>query len=67
MDEEFPPAGRIPSHALTGTSHRITRHVHEPAAEYGIGPSRRGGSRRIPMPERPAEATHAGPTRLTLL
>ncbi|MEU9799086.1 Rv2578c family radical SAM protein [Streptomyces sp. NPDC051000] len=55
------------SYAPTWYQRRITRQVHELAAEYGIGPSRAGGSRRIPTPERPAEPTHTGPTQLTLL
>ncbi|MFF9350445.1 Rv2578c family radical SAM protein [Streptomyces sp. NPDC014734] len=47
---------------------RITRRVHELAAEFGIGPSHRGAARRphalpqdTPSPEDP------GPTQLTLL
>ncbi|MEV6650928.1 Rv2578c family radical SAM protein [Streptomyces sp. NPDC051219] len=43
---------------------RITRQVHELATEFGIGPTRRGGARRIPAT---AEPEHAEPTQLTLL
>ncbi|MFG2860633.1 Rv2578c family radical SAM protein [Streptomyces sioyaensis] len=56
---------------------RITRQVHELAAEYGIGPARPGEARRLPPPDTapgPAgspgdEASHhpAEPTQLTLL
>jgi hypothetical protein len=48
---------------------RITRHVHELAAEFGIGPSSRpGGHRRLPVRGEP-ENLPAGdePTQLTLL
>ncbi|MGP4044615.1 Rv2578c family radical SAM protein [Streptomyces sp. 2A115] len=44
---------------------RITRQVHELAEEYGIGPTRAGMPRRIPVPE--PEAPVPGPTQLTLL
>ncbi len=44
---------------------RITRHVHELAEEFGIGPTRAGAARRIRLPEEPEPAT--GPTQLTLL
>ncbi|WP_424862413.1 Rv2578c family radical SAM protein [Streptomyces sp. MMS24-I29] len=47
---------------------RITRHVHELAAEFGIGPSHRGTARRLPV--RPKDTTWSGtsgPTQLTLL
>lgn len=45
---------------------RITRHVHELATEFGIGPARRGTPRRIPVPP---EGSPAEPpaTQLTLL
>ncbi|MFE1798795.1 Rv2578c family radical SAM protein [Streptomyces sp. NPDC059517] len=42
---------------------RITRQVHELAEEYGIGPTRAGMPRRIPVPE----PVTTGPTQLTLL
>ncbi|MFD3437853.1 Rv2578c family radical SAM protein [Streptomyces sp. NPDC058685] len=44
---------------------RITRHVHELAAEFGIGPADRGMPRRIRTPE--AAVEEAAPTQLTLL
>ncbi|WP_327294320.1 Rv2578c family radical SAM protein [Streptomyces sp. NBC_01197] len=43
---------------------RITRQVHELAAEYGIGPAQRGVPRRIPAPP---ETSPAVPTQLTLI
>ncbi|MFC9240061.1 Rv2578c family radical SAM protein [Streptomyces decoyicus] len=61
---------------------RITRQVHEFAAEYGIGPARPGTSRRIPPTDAGPEATGPGspgaprgegpdspaePTQLTLI
>ncbi|KOG48124.1 Rv2578c family radical SAM protein [Streptomyces decoyicus] len=61
---------------------RITRQVHEFAAEYGIGPARPGRSRRIPPTDAVPEATGPGapgaphgedpdspaePTQLTLI
>ncbi|WP_406481380.1 Rv2578c family radical SAM protein [Streptomyces platensis] len=55
---------------------RITRQVHELAAEYGIGPARPGEARRIPPPDaapgpagNPGAAAHhpAEPTQLTLI
>ncbi|MFG2096231.1 Rv2578c family radical SAM protein [Streptomyces sp. NPDC048612] len=56
---------------------RITRQVHELATEYGIGPTRSGGTRRIPPPDTapgPAAAPDdaaspqpAEPTQLTLI
>ncbi|MEU5159985.1 Rv2578c family radical SAM protein [Streptomyces sp. NPDC020875] len=58
------------AYAPTWYQRRITRQVHELAAEYGIGPAGRGASRRIapPRPPVPApEAASAGPTQLTLL
>ncbi|WP_151478653.1 Rv2578c family radical SAM protein [Streptomyces albicerus] len=42
---------------------RITRQVHELAEEYGIGPTRAGMPRRLPVPE----PVVPGPTQLTLL
>ncbi|MFD9419351.1 Rv2578c family radical SAM protein [Streptomyces goshikiensis] len=55
------------SYAPTWYQRQITRQVHELAAEFGIGPARRGASRRALVPERPAGAAPAGPTQLTLL
>ncbi|MER6995690.1 Rv2578c family radical SAM protein [Streptomyces sp. NPDC000410] len=51
---------------------RITRHVHELATEFGIGPAQRGTPRRIPVPDRPDAPdapAHTGPggTQLSLL
>lgn len=43
---------------------RITRQVHELAAEYGIGPAQRGMPRRTPVPQEPEPAV---PTQLTLI
>ncbi|MEU8568539.1 Rv2578c family radical SAM protein [Streptomyces pathocidini] len=45
---------------------RITRQVHEYATEFGIGPSRPGGPRRLPAPAEPAAAEPQS-TQLTLL
>ncbi|WEH36736.1 Rv2578c family radical SAM protein [Streptomyces sp. AM 4-1-1] len=45
---------------------RITRQVHELAAEFGIGPADRGEPRRIPPPPASGPAPE-GPTQLTLL
>ncbi|MGC5341605.1 Rv2578c family radical SAM protein [Streptomyces sp. DT24] len=45
---------------------RITRQVHELAAEFGIGPADRGEPRRIPSPPASGPAPE-GPTQLTLL
>jgi DNA repair photolyase len=45
---------------------RITRHVHELAAEFGIGPADRGAPRRIPMPPE-RDPVGPEPTQLTLL
>ncbi|MET9958678.1 Rv2578c family radical SAM protein [Streptomyces sp. NPDC006326] len=55
------------SYAPTWYQRQITRQVHELAAEFGIGPARRGAARRIVVPERPAEPAPAGPTQLSLL
>lgn len=53
------------AYAPTWYQRRITRQVHELAAEFGIGPADRGTPRRIPVPEEPALA--AAPEQLTLL
>ncbi|MFE7513184.1 Rv2578c family radical SAM protein [Streptomyces sp. NPDC057540] len=53
------------AYAPTWYQRRITRQVHELAAEFGIGPAHRGPGRRIPAPEEPSPA--AGPEQLTLL
>ncbi|MFB7368733.1 Rv2578c family radical SAM protein [Streptomyces sp. NPDC056222] len=53
------------AYAPTWYQRRITRQVHEFAAEFGIGPSRRGAPRRIPVPEEPALA--GAPEQLTFL
>ncbi|MEU6880565.1 Rv2578c family radical SAM protein [Streptomyces sp. NPDC046712] len=53
------------AYAPTWYQRRITRQVHELAAEFGIGPSRRGAPRRTPVPEEPAIA--GAPEQLTLL
>jgi DNA repair photolyase len=45
---------------------RITRTVHEIAAEYGCGPSGVGGSRRV-RPAAAPEPAIPGPAQLTLL
>ncbi|MEU8762637.1 Rv2578c family radical SAM protein [Streptomyces sp. NPDC048659] len=53
------------AYAPTWYQRRITRQVHELAAEFGIGPAHRGAARRIPLPDH-----HAGPPaaeQLTLL
>ncbi|MFI6288943.1 Rv2578c family radical SAM protein [Streptomyces sp. NPDC051018] len=57
------------SYAPTWYQRRITRLVHELAAEYGIGPAGRGMPRRIrPEPEQgPALPLGQEPTQLTLL
>lgn len=60
------------SYAPKWYQRRITGHVHELAAEYGMGPTRRGAHRALPVrdPE-PAPASAARPepgaTQLTLL
>ncbi|MER7173182.1 Rv2578c family radical SAM protein [Streptomyces mesophilus] len=52
---------------------RITRHVHELATEFGIGPSSAGRARRIerpaadPLPRVPQQPLAQEPTQLTLL
>ncbi|MEU9720591.1 Rv2578c family radical SAM protein [Streptomyces sp. NPDC047976] len=55
------------SYAPTWYQRRITRQVHELAAEFGIGPARRGQPRALPEPERPPAPAPAGPTQLTLM
>ncbi|AXE81198.1 Rv2578c family radical SAM protein [Streptomyces atratus] len=46
---------------------RITRYVHELAAEFGIGPSHRGSARRLPVrQEQRSPLGGPGPTQLTL-
>ncbi|MET7641219.1 Rv2578c family radical SAM protein [Streptomyces sp. NPDC005438] len=53
------------AYAPTWYQRRITRQVHELAAEYGIGPSSPGHHRRVPT--RCAEETPEQGTQLTLL
>ncbi|GAA4893857.1 Rv2578c family radical SAM protein [Streptomyces coeruleoprunus] len=58
------------AYAPTWYQRRITRQVHELADEFGIGPARRGASRRIAVPESgagTAPATAPEATQLTLL
>lgn len=55
------------SYAPTWYQRRITRQVHELAAEFGIGPARRGEARRVVVPERPDDSAPAGATQLSLL
>ncbi|MEU6863272.1 Rv2578c family radical SAM protein [Streptomyces sp. NPDC046876] len=55
------------AYAPTWYQRRITRQVHELAAEFGIGPARRGASRRIAVPEPPTGPAPGGPAQLTLL
>ncbi|WP_328691240.1 Rv2578c family radical SAM protein [Streptomyces caniferus] len=65
------------AYAPTWYQRQITRQVHEFAAEYGIGPSRPGAARKIPLPDAapgPADApgedrpdAPAEPTQLTLI
>lgn len=60
------------AYAPTWYQRRITRQVHEFAAEFGIGPSRSGAARRIAAPEEeapgpPAAPDPAQPTQLTLI
>ncbi|MFJ6014932.1 Rv2578c family radical SAM protein [Streptomyces sp. NPDC092952] len=56
------------AYAPTWYQRRITRYVHELAAEYGIGPARRGAARKLPArEERPATPDGPGPTQLSLL
>ncbi len=51
---------------LKGYQRRITRQVHEPAQEYGIGPTRAGMPRRIREPE-PAPPAMPEQTQLSLI
>ncbi|MFJ4870273.1 Rv2578c family radical SAM protein [Streptomyces sp. NPDC088757] len=53
------------AYAPTWYQRRITRQVHEFAAEFGIGPAGRDGTRRIAVPEEPDAA--AAPEQLTFL
>ncbi|MFF5637672.1 Rv2578c family radical SAM protein [Streptomyces sp. NPDC012825] len=53
------------AYAPTWYQRRITRQVHEFAAEFGMGPAGHGGTRRIAVPEE-ADASD-GPERLTFL
>jgi DNA repair photolyase len=57
------------AYAPTWYQRRITRQVHEYAAEFGIGPAGRGASRRISGPENhpPGTAPAQAPEQLTLL
>ncbi|MFJ1901170.1 MULTISPECIES: Rv2578c family radical SAM protein [unclassified Streptomyces] len=56
------------AYAPTWYQRRITRHVHELATEYGIGPSRRGSSRALPARDEPQPPLDGSePTQLTLL
>lgn len=55
------------SYAPTWYQRRITRQVHELAAEFGIGPARRGQPRAAAAPEPAAGPAPAGPTQLTLM
>lgn len=55
------------SYAPTWYQRRITRQVHEPAAEFGIGPGGRGRGSGAEPPERPAGPRPDGPTQLRLL
>ncbi|WP_175410944.1 Rv2578c family radical SAM protein [Streptomyces sp. TRM64462] len=52
------------AYAPTWYQRRITRQVHELAAEYGIGPARRGEARRISEPQ---DQPSPEATQLTLL
>jgi DNA repair photolyase len=60
------------SYAPKWYQRQVTRHVHEFAAEFGCGPSRVGGARRLPQPVAPEEPAAPpspvdGNTQLTLL
>ncbi len=55
------------AYAPTWYQRMITRQVHELAAEFGIGPARRGAARRIAEPDGPDGPAPAGATQLTLL
>lgn len=54
------------AYAPTWYQRRITRQVHELAAEFGIGPVGRGAPRRIPAPEEPTALAGAS-EQLSLL
>lgn len=58
------------AYAPTWYQRRVTRRVHELAAEYGIGPARRGEARRLAPPGTPTPVPvrdDSGPTQLSLL
>ncbi|MFD7428657.1 Rv2578c family radical SAM protein [Streptomyces sp. NPDC059818] len=56
------------AYAPTWYQRRITRQVHELAAEYGIGPAHRGTPRALPGRDEPQPPLDgAEPTQLTLL
>ncbi|WP_078910354.1 Rv2578c family radical SAM protein [Streptomyces sp. NRRL S-87] len=55
------------AYAPTWYQRRITRQVHELAAEFGIGPARRGAARRIVPAAPPSAAPEPAATQLTLL
>ncbi|MDT0454320.1 Rv2578c family radical SAM protein [Streptomyces sp. DSM 41527] len=65
------------AYAPTWYQRRITRQVHEYAAEFGIGPTRPGAARKIPStdaapgptgaPEQDEPRSPAEPTQLTLI
>ncbi|KOV25090.1 hypothetical protein ADK58_16910 [Streptomyces sp. XY152] len=57
------------AYAPKGYRRRITRRVHEPAEEYGLGPTGTGTPRRVRAvgPAGPAGSPAFGPNRLTLL
>ncbi|WP_275462159.1 Rv2578c family radical SAM protein [Streptomyces noursei] len=55
------------SYAPTWYQRRITRQVHELAAEHGLGPFRRGRARRLPSEPAPSPEPRAQATQLTLL
>ncbi|MFK0099972.1 Rv2578c family radical SAM protein [Streptomyces sp. NPDC091040] len=55
------------AYAPTWYQRRITRYVHELAAEYGIGPAHRGTARKLPRREPRPPLDGSEPTQLTLL
>ncbi|WP_405762635.1 Rv2578c family radical SAM protein [Streptomyces sp. NBC_01420] len=55
------------AYAPTWYQRRITRYVHELAAEYGIGPSHRGAARKLPRRESRPPLDDTEPTQLSLL
>lgn len=56
------------AYAPTWYQRRVTRQVHELAAEYGIGPSHRAAPRALPGRDEPQISPDtSGPTQLTLL